>query len=206
MGVQVRSGVTPVKTDYGQFDRLERINVVGTSGSGKTTVARELSRLLKLPYYEMDRLFWKPEWHESSNDEFLPKVRNVADQTTWILDGNYTRTIAVKWQRVQLVVWLDLSFARTVFRVTRRAIGRSLTHRELWPGTGNRESLAKAFLSRKSIILWAITSYRKNRKKYRSLMIAPQYSHIKFLRLTSPTAVSAWLEHVRQKSRTGISE
>jgi adenylate kinase family enzyme len=195
--------MTQTTTDPGQFDRLERVNVVGTSGSGKTTFARELSRLLDLPYHEMDQLFWKPRWQESPRDEFLRKVRGVTDQTKWVLDGNYSRTIAVKWQQVQVVVWLDLSFVRTVLRVTRRAIGRSLTRHELWPGTGNRESLAKAFLSRDSIILWAMTSYRKNRKKYRSVMIAPEYSHIRFVRLTSPAAVVAWLEQVRQISKDG---
>ena len=75
-----------------------------------------------------------------------------------------------KWKRVQLVIWLDLSFPRTIFRVTKRALHRSLTKKELWPDTGNRESLTKAFLSKESIIWWAMTTHNKNRKKYGELM------------------------------------
>lgn len=109
----------------------------------------------------------------------------MTSRPRWVLDGNYSRTLAIKWQQVQLVIWLDPSFVRTVVRVTSRTVRRALTGEELWPGTGNRESLREAFLSKKSIIWWAITTHRRNRKKYSSLMSSPAYSHIRFIRLTS---------------------
>jgi hypothetical protein len=83
------------------------------------------------------------------------------------------------------VVWLDPSFAQAVLRVTARTIRRAFTREELWPGTGNRESLAEAFLSKKSIIWWAITTHGRNREKYSALMASPEYSHIAFVRLRS---------------------
>jgi adenylate kinase family enzyme len=164
---------------------LERINVVGTSGSGKSAFARRLARLLELPYYEMDALFWKPGWQQASDEELFRKVEEVCSQPRWVLDGNYTRTLPIKWKRVQLVIWLDPPFLPTVLRVTARTIRRALTREELWPETGNRESLAEAFFSRKSIIWWAISTHAKNRRKYAALMAAPEHSHIKFLRLRS---------------------
>ncbi len=187
--------------DYRQLSRFERINVVGTSGSGKTTFARELAALLELPLHEMDRMFWKAGWQAASDDEMFQDVRNVTAEPRWVLDGNYTRTIPEKWKQVQLVIWLDLPFARTVFRVTKRAILRSFTQDEIWPGTGNRESMRKAFFSRDSIILWAISSYRHNRRKYEELSRSPEYSHIHFLRLTSPKMVAACLNGLRMVDR-----
>lgn len=166
----------------------ERINVVGTSGSGKTTFARRLARELNLPYFEMDQLFWKAGWQPSSDDELFGKVREVTSQPRWILDGNYTRTAPIKWKHVQLVIWLDPSFLRTLYRVTARTIRRAITQEELWPGTGNRESLGEAFLSRKSIIWWAISTYRPNRAKYGVFAATPEYSRIRFERLGSPRA------------------
>lgn len=65
---------------------------------------------------------------------------------------------------MQLVIWLDLSFLRTVFRVKKRAADRSLMQEELWPGTGNRESFRRAFRSKESIIWWSINQYRKKTK------------------------------------------
>jgi adenylate kinase family enzyme len=183
--------------DFEKISRFERINVVGTSGSGKTTFARKLTELLNLPCYEMDQLFWKSEWQESSEDELFRKVREVTCQPRWVLDGNYTRTIPVKWKQVQLVIWLDPSFVRTVLRVTKRTIYRSLTQQEIWPGTGNRESLRKAFLSKESIIWWAMSTYRNNRKKYSSIVSSPAYSHISFIRLNSQMGVASFLEGLR---------
>lgn len=190
------------------FDRLccsQRINVVGTSGSGKSTFARQLAEALNLPCYEMDRLYWKPDWQSCSDEEMFQKVHDVTSQPSWVLDGNYTRTIPIKWQNVQLVIWLDLPFLRTLLRVTRRTLSRSLGQKELWPGTGNRETLARAFLSADSVIWWSITTHRPNRKKYVQLMQAAEYQHVEFIRLTSPKSVASFLNGMklafRQQSR-----
>jgi adenylate kinase family enzyme len=172
---------------------IQRINVVGTSGSGKSTFARALAQRLDLPYYELDQLFWKPGWQMSSDEELFAKVRQVTSQQRWILDGNYHRTAPEKWKHVQLVIWLDMPFLRTILQVSRRAVQRALSQEELWPGTGNRETLAKAFLSRESIIWWAITTYRANKRRYASIMRSPEYAHIRFVRLRTGREVGAFL-------------
>jgi adenylate kinase family enzyme len=41
---------------------MKRINVIGTTGSGKTTFSKELSTALGIPYVQLDELFWKPNW------------------------------------------------------------------------------------------------------------------------------------------------
>ena len=187
--------------DVKQLSRFERINVVGTSGCGKSTFARELAEVLNLPCFEMDQLFWKADWQQSSDDELFQKVDDVASRPRWILDGNYTQTIPVKWKQVQLVIWLDMSFVRTVLQVTKRTIHRSLTQQELWPGTGNRESLRNSFLSKDSVIWWAITTHRNIRDHYRSMMSSPEYAHIHFIRLTSSARVASLLRDLREISQ-----
>ena len=180
---------------------LERINVIGTSGSGKTTFARELARLLGLPCYEMDALFWKPGWSESSDEELFRKVEEVTSGPRWVLDGNYTRTRAVSWRRVQVVIWLDPSFVTTLWSVTARTVRRACTREELWMGTGNRESLAQAFFTRKSIIWWAISRHGHNRRKYSAAMAAPEYRHIRFVRLGSRRDATRFLDGLRATAR-----
>ena len=68
----------------------------------------------------MDALFWKPGWQQASDEELLGKVEEVCAQPRWVLDGNYTRTLPIKWKRVQLVIWLDPPFVPTVLRVIAR--------------------------------------------------------------------------------------
>ena len=173
---------------------IERINVVGTSGSGKSTFARQLADALGLPYVEMDRIFWKADWTETPDEEFLPQVESITGADQWVLDGNYIRTTPIKWCRVQLVVWLDMPFLRTLYRVTSRCVRRSVTRAEIWPGTGNRETLRKAFLSRDSVIWWSLTTYRRHRREYAGMMAAGEYPHIWFVRLRSPAEVAVFLQ------------
>ncbi|MBN0386682.1 (d)CMP kinase, partial [Pseudomonas aeruginosa] len=44
------------------------INVVGTSGSGKSTLARRLAHRLELPWIELDRLYWRPNWQGAPDE------------------------------------------------------------------------------------------------------------------------------------------
>ena len=174
--------------------QYQRINIIGTSGSGKSTFARSLAEVLQLPYFEMDQLFWKPEWVESTDEEFLPKVEQVAEGPQWVLDGNYSRTSVIKLNRAQLLVWIDLPFLTTTFSVTCRAIKRSFSKKELWPDTGNRESLQKSFFSKDSIIWWSITHYRATVIRYEQLMHSGDHEHIAFLRFRSRTQIARLLK------------
>ena len=174
----------------------QRYNVVGTSGSGKSTFAKQLAARLASPCIEMDALFWGPDWSSATDEAFFKKLHAALDQSSWVLDGNYTRTVPIKWARVQTVVWIDFSFGRTLYQAIRRALLRSLSGEELWPGTGNTESFAKSFLSRDSIILYTVRSYWKNRRKYEAAMRDPNYCHIDFVRLTSPKAVINYLNEL----------
>ena len=50
------------------------INVVGTSGSGKSTLARRLAHRLELPWIELDRLYWRPNWQGAPDEAFSPPL------------------------------------------------------------------------------------------------------------------------------------
>jgi hypothetical protein len=48
----------------------------------------------------MDAVFWGPNWHWPGDEEFFTKLKNELSRDAWILDGNYTRTIPIKWENV----------------------------------------------------------------------------------------------------------
>jgi len=182
--------------DVHRLSEIDRAKVIGTSGSGND-VRPVPRRAARAPIHRDGSHFLGTDWKEPPDEEFIPQVERIVDQSRWVLDGNYSRTTPVKWRRVQLVVWLDMSFARTLFRVSTRCVQRSLTQTELWPGTGNRETLRKAFLSRKSIILWAIKTFRRNRQRCSKIMGSQEYDHVWFVRLKSQRGVNAFLESAR---------
>ncbi len=177
-------------------ERLARVNVVGTSGGGKTTFAKKLAARLGHPYVEMDGLFWLPNWTEPGDEVFFPKLASALSQPTWVLDGNYDRTLSIKWKDVTTVIWIDYSFRRTIFQAVRRALIRSIYRKELWPGTGNRESFVQSFLSRKSIILWTLKTFHRIRERYEKRRMDSQYSHIHFVRLKGPDEARKFLESI----------
>ena len=172
---------------------LVKINIIGTSGSGKSTFGRKLAESLSLPFLEMDAFFWGPDWAFPDDKEFFLELASALEGENWVLDGNYTRTLPIKWDNIDIVIWLDFGFLRTLYQAITRAFARIITREEIWLGTGNRETLGKLF-SWDSIVLWTLKSYRRNRKKNAGYMQSDKYNHIQFIRLKSPGQAKIFLE------------
>lgn len=189
--------------DYKNILECKRINVVGTSSSGKTTFSKSLANILGIDHIEMDGIFWGPDWYWPSDEEFFTNLREALKKDAWVLDGNYTRSIHLKWKNIDLVIWLDYSFVRTFFQALIRAVKRSITKEELWAGTGNRESFTKSFFSKDSIILWTVKTHGKVKRKYRHYMKDEKYSGIRFLRLKSPSDSKSFLKHLKHYKHKG---
>ena len=86
---------------------MERILIIGCSGAGKSTLARKLGVLTGLPVIHLDSLFWKPGWVESTKAEIDEKILTAMAQTQWILDGNYSRTLPLRLEKCDHVIFLD---------------------------------------------------------------------------------------------------
>lgn len=177
-----------------------RFNVIGSSGSGKSTFAGNLARALNIPHIEIDAMFWGPNWKEAEDDEFFANLREAVSGDSWVLDGNYNKAIDIKWERIDTVVWLDYSFVRTLYQSVKRAIKRAYTKEEIWPGTGNRESFRQSFFSKDSIILWSIQNYWKIRKRCQLAMEDEKYRHIEFVRLTTPRDTELYLASFQKQA------
>lgn len=175
---------------------MKKINVIGTSGSGKSKFSRMLAEKLGYPYLEMDAMFWKPNWKESTDEEFFAKLKVQLKQDNWVLDGNYNRTLAIKWAQLDTVIWVDYSFGRTLYQAVKRAFWRSLTKQELWAQTGNVESFRKSFFSKDSILLWTLKTYKKNKSCYEQMLSDPAYKHITFIRITSPKMAKEYIKGI----------
>ena len=178
--------------------QLQRINVVGSSGSGKSTFSRKLSTILSVTHIEIDAIFWQPNWQEPEEDIFCSKLSaEISPLSNWVLDGNYTRTIPIKWKNVQVVIWLDYSFIRTVFQAIKRAVTHAFSQKELWAGTGNKGTWRRLF-SKDSIVLHTIKTHNKVRRKYELLMSDKSYSHIEFVRFRSPKESGQFLNLIKE--------
>src|SRR5881392_3560954 len=118
---------------------MRRVNVVGTSSSGKRTLAIALAERLSFPYIELDALHWGPNWAEAPNEVMRERVRSAIGGETWVVDGNYSAVRDLVWARADTVVWLDLPLPTILARYARRTVRRLATRQQLW--SGNRERL-----------------------------------------------------------------
>jgi adenylate kinase family enzyme len=172
---------------------MRRISVVGSSGSGKTTFARQLARKLQLPHVELDALCWDPDWTYVDDTTFLRRVDAATRADAWVADGNYTRAKEILLVRADTVVWLDVPFGICLARLLRRTAQTLVTREPLW--SGNRDSWRRQ-LSRDSLVWWLIRSYRRRRKELEARFFGPQreFPHLDVRRFGSSAEAQAWLD------------
>ncbi len=131
--------------------------VASASGSGKTTLGRELARRLDAPFHELDALHHGPGWTEATAGELRERVEPLLDAERWVVDGSYRSKLGdLVLERADVVVWLDLPLRVWLPRLVRRTVSRIARREELW--NGNRETFRNAFLSRDSLLLYALRS------------------------------------------------
>ena len=101
---------------------MERILIIGCGGAGKSTLARQLGKRTGLPVVHLDQLFWHPGWVESTKDEIDAKIMEELGKPRWIMDGNYNRTLPMRLEKCDAVIYLDFSRVACMFGVLKRIL------------------------------------------------------------------------------------
>jgi adenylate kinase family enzyme len=107
---------------------MRRVLVIGSGGAGKSTFASKLSRRTSLPLIHLDSLYWRPGWIETPAAEWDQTIEQLLGRDTWIMDGNYGRTLERRLAACDTVIFLDLPRLLCLQRIVRRRLhfhGRS---------------------------------------------------------------------------------
>ncbi len=146
-----------------------RIVIVGTSCSGKTTLARTIAARLDIHHVNLDSIHWLPDWKERERDDFrVITAKTLQEAGSWVCDGNYSFVRDIVWRNATHIVWLNYPFWFIMFRALKRTSRRVFLHEEFV--NGNYESFRHAFMSKDSILWWIILTYRKNKTLYPPLL------------------------------------
>ncbi len=86
---------------------FQKIIIIGSPGSGKSTFARKLRDKTGLPLYYLDMLWHKPDRTTISREEFDARLEEIFTTDKWIIDGNYQRTLERRLQVCDTVFLLD---------------------------------------------------------------------------------------------------
>lgn len=99
-----------MKTNLNSFKEIynfKKISIIGCPGSGKSTLSVQLAKILNLEAIHLDKIYWKPYWVNISKEEFDEKHDEILKKESFILDGNYNRTISKRLEKCDLVIYLD---------------------------------------------------------------------------------------------------
>lgn len=184
---------------------MKRVSVIGSSASGKTTMARGISERLGLPHLELDSVFHQPGWQPKPDEDFRAEVAGFAAADRWVIDGNYTShgVAQLVWPLADTVVWMDPPRRVVMGRVVRRTLRRVITREELWNGNRERWTNLYSTKAHKNIIVWAWTRFAHTRHKYEAMVNDGTWSHLEVIRLRNAGEVTAFLEGLEDQRDGG---
>jgi adenylate kinase family enzyme len=175
---------------------VQRVSVVGTTGSGKSTVTEALVAALGLPSLELDSLRHRPGWVPMPDDEFRAEVAAFTAGEAWVVDGNYFEIVTGEavWPRADTVVWLDLPRPLVMRQLVGRTARRIVRREVLW--NGNRESWHN-LLRRddRNVLRWAWRSHQVNRERFAR---AIEHLDASVVRLRSRVEVRDFIDGLRE--------
>jgi adenylate kinase family enzyme len=99
---------------------MKKIIIIGSSGAGKSTFARRLSKATGLEVIHLDRLYWKPNWTETPKDEWRKMVEDVVQGDSWIIDGNFSGTMEPRFEACDTVIFLETPRTVCIYRILKR--------------------------------------------------------------------------------------
>lgn len=143
---------------------MERIMIIGCGGSGKSTLARQMGEKLGLPVVHLDQIWWAPgDWNHLEREEFDALLKAEVEKPCWILDGNFNRTIEMRLEKCDTVIYLDFSRAVCLMSWVKRVV-TNWGHARIDMAEGCNEWFDP------DMVKWIWNFNRKNRKRYYELL------------------------------------
>jgi len=165
---------------------VQKIAIVGSGGSGKSHLARQLATVLDVPVIHLDAVYFDDEWNALPMEKFAQAQRGLVATPRWVIDGNYNSTLAIRLEACDTVVFMDISTSAALWGIISRQIRHGAGHQG--SGVHNR-------------ITWGVLKYVATyRRQMRPRVLAKIHEHAsghaEVVLLTSRRHTRRWLRQV----------
>jgi adenylate kinase family enzyme len=165
---------------------MRKVLVIGSGGAGKSTLANQLGKLLDVEVLHLDKFYWHAGWVETEKSEWLMTVEELLSRDAWIMDGNYSGTLATRLEACDTVIFLDMPRLVCLWRVFKRALMyRKRSRPDMAEGCPEKLSL--------EFILWIWNYPRRTRPKINGMLESSPEEKKKIIRLRSRADVKRFL-------------
>ena len=102
-----------------------KIDIIGSVASGKTTLAREISKKCNIPYYEKDNIVWErtSKGDRKRTSEERDKIfAEIIKNDNWIVEGSPRKNLQESFKNCDYIIVLDVKTHIRLYRVIKRWI------------------------------------------------------------------------------------
>ena len=166
-----------------------RIAIIGAPGTGKTTLANNLSKIYGIEATHIDGIHHLPNWNLRDKEERDRMILEIVAQEKWIIDGTYRSTLRARLEKADFIVWLDFSTLGQIRGIMKRYLKNRNVEKPEIPGC--KEKMDKEFFT---YVL------RYNRTKRKSIVENLEgIDKEKILILKNRKQVNKWLKNEKIK-------
>lgn len=136
---------------------MNRVCIIGGSGTGKTTLANNLGKDLNLPIYHIDGIHHLKNWEIRDKEERDKIILEKINEEKWVMDGTYHSTLKSRLEKSDYIIYLDYSTISQIKGVLGRFIKNHGIEKPEIPGC--KEKMSWQFF-------WWVVNWRKNKRQF----------------------------------------
>lgn len=159
---------------------MKRVVILGRGASGKSTFAKLLGEITRLPVVELDKIFWLPGLVAPTRDQWALVQERLVAEDEWIMDGDLGLydVVDARLRAADTIIFFDFSLVRCAWRAIRRSRERA----DFWH--------------------WLLT-YRYKSRPILMQAIANHAAKADLYVFRSPEALRRFVANVAHESRSG---
>lgn len=98
----------------------KKFALIGLPGSGKSTFASKLGRILDIPVHHLDRHMFEPNGKKKNKREFIEIQQAMLNEESWVVEGCSFSTFEMRFAKADVLIYFHFSRLVCLLRLFKR--------------------------------------------------------------------------------------